>query len=49
MVGYLEFPGAGHGYDLVDGERAGAAAHVTSLFLNQIYRTKTRVGAKEVI
>lgn len=49
MVGYLEFPGAGHGYDLVDGERAGAAAHVTSLFLNEIYRTKTRVGAKEVI
>ncbi|OMB96207.1 alpha/beta hydrolase [Mycobacterium colombiense] len=49
MVGYLEFPGAGHGYDLIDGVRAGAAAHVASLFLNQIYRTKTRVGAKEVI
>ncbi len=49
QVGYLEFPGAGHGYDLVDGERAGAAAHATSLFLNQVYRTKTRIGAKEVI
>jgi acetyl esterase/lipase len=48
MVGYLEFPGAGHGYDLIDGERAGAAAHATSLFLNQVYRTK-RIGAKEVI
>lgn len=49
MVGYLELPGAGHGYDLLDGERAGAAAHVTALFLNQVYRTKTRIGAKEVI
>jgi acetyl esterase/lipase len=49
MVGYLELPGAGHGYDLIDGERAGAAAHAASLFLNQVYRTKTRIGAKEVI
>jgi acetyl esterase/lipase len=48
MVGYLELPGAGHGYDLIDGERAGAAAHAASLFLNQVYRTKT-FGAKEVI
>ncbi|OBI47722.1 alpha/beta hydrolase [Mycobacterium sp. E787] len=49
MVGYLELPGAGHGYDLIDGERAGAAAHAASLFLNHVYRTKTRIGAKEVI
>jgi hypothetical protein len=49
MVGYLELPGAGHGYDLVDGERASAAAHATWLFLSQVYRTKTRIGAKEVI
>lgn len=49
MVGYLELPGAGHGYDLIDAERAGAAAHAASLFLNQIYRTKTQIGAKEVI
>ena len=49
MVGYLELPGAGHGFDLIDGERAGAAAHATSLFLNQVYRTRTRIGAKEVI
>lgn len=48
-VGYLELPGAGHGYDLVDGERAGVAAHAASLFLNQVYRTKSRIGAKEVI
>ena len=48
-VGYLELPGAGHGFDLIDGERAGAAAHATSLFLNHVYRTKTQVGTKEVI
>ncbi len=49
MVGYLELPGAGHGFDLIDGERAGVAAHATSLFLNQVYRTKVPIGAKEVI
>lgn len=49
IVGYLELPGAGHGYDLIDGERAGAAAHAASLFLNQVYRTKIQIGAKEVI
>ncbi|MFZ1177031.1 MAG: alpha/beta hydrolase, partial [Mycobacterium sp.] len=49
MVGYLELPGAGHAYDLIDGERAGVAAHATALFLNHVYRTKTRIGTKEVI
>ena len=48
IVGYLELPGAGHGFDLIDGERAGVMAHATALFLNQVYRTKT-IGAKEVI
>jgi acetyl esterase/lipase len=47
-VGYLELPGAGHGFDLIDGERAGVAAHATSLFLNQVYRAKA-IAAKEVI
>ena len=49
MVGYLEFPGAGHGYRHHRWRAAGATAHAPSLFLNQIYRTKTRIGAKEVI
>jgi acetyl esterase/lipase len=49
MVGYLELPGAGHGFDLIDGERAGVMAHAISLFLNQVYRTRTQIGAKEVI
>lgn len=46
MVGYLELPGAGHGFDLIDGERAGVAAHATSLFLNQVYRTKAQIEGK---
>jgi acetyl esterase/lipase len=49
MVGYLELPGAGHGFDLIDGERAGVMAHATSLFLNQVYRTRMPIGAQEVI
>jgi acetyl esterase/lipase len=49
MVGYLELPGAGHGFDLIDGERAGVMAHATSLFLNHVYRSRTPIGAKEVI
>jgi acetyl esterase/lipase len=49
MVGYVELPGAGHGFDLMDGERASVAAHATSLFLNQVYRTRSQIGAKEVI
>jgi len=49
MVGYLELPGVGHGFDLIDGERAGVMAHATSLFLNQVYRTEAQIGAKEVI
>ena len=48
MTWLQELPGAGHGFDLIDGERAGVMAHATSLFLNQIYRAKARV-AKEVI
>ncbi|HKI42438.1 MAG TPA: alpha/beta hydrolase [Mycobacterium sp.] len=48
-VGYLELPGAGHGFDLLDGHRAGIAAHATSLFLNHVHRTKTQIAAKEVI
>jgi acetyl esterase/lipase len=49
MVGYLELPGAGHGFDLIDGERAGVMAHATALFLNRVYRAKAGIGAKEVI
>ncbi len=48
VVGYVELPGAGHGFDLMDGPRAGAMAHAASLFLNQVHRNRTQF-AKEVI
>jgi acetyl esterase/lipase len=39
-VGYVELPGAGHGFDLTDGIRANAAARAIGLFLNHIHRTR---------
>lgn len=48
LVSYVELPGAGHGFDLLDGPRAGAMAHATALFLNQVYRNRTQF-AKRVI
>ncbi|OBI93756.1 alpha/beta hydrolase [Mycobacterium asiaticum] len=47
-VNYVELPGAGHGFDMLDGPRAGAMAHATGLFLNQVHRTRNQF-AKEVI
>lgn len=47
-VNYVELPGAGHAFDMIDGTRAGAMAHATALFLNQVHRTRTQL-AKEVI
>jgi acetyl esterase/lipase len=48
LVGYIELPGAGHGFDLLDGARSGPMAHATALFLNQVHRTRKQF-AKEVI
>jgi acetyl esterase/lipase len=48
LVSYVELPGAGHGFDLLDGPRAGSMAHAVALFLNQVHRTRTQF-AKEVI
>lgn len=49
VVGYVELPGAGHGFDMTDGARTGAAATAIGLFLNHIHRNRSLVGAKEVI
>ncbi|MCW2691064.1 MAG: esterase/lipase [Mycobacterium sp.] len=49
VVSYVELPGAGHGFDMTDGARTGAMATAIGLFLNQIHRNRTLVGAKEVI
>ncbi len=49
VVSYMELPGAGHGFDLTDGARTGAMATAVGLFLNQVHRTRSPIGAKEVI
>jgi acetyl esterase/lipase len=48
-VGYLELPGAHHGFDLTDGARTGCAATVVGLFLNEIHRSHVLSRAREVI
>jgi acetyl esterase/lipase len=48
-VGYLELPGAHHGFDMTDGSRTGSAATVIGLFLNEIHRSYLLTKAKEVI
>lgn len=48
-VGYLELPGAGHGFDMTDGARTGAMATAIGLFLNQIHRNRKLIGARRVI
>ena len=49
MVGYVELPGAGHGFDMTDGARTGSASTAIGLFLNHIHRNRSLLGAKEVI
>ena len=49
VVSYVELPGAGHAFDMTDGARTGAAATAIGLFLNQIHRNRTLIGAKKVI
>lgn len=50
-VGYVELPGAGHAFDLIDGARTGTAATAVGLFLNQAHHNLVlaRNTAKEVI
>ncbi len=48
-VSYIEFPGAGHGFDMTDGARTGAMAKAIGLFLNQIHRNSSVGKAKAVI
>jgi acetyl esterase/lipase len=48
-VGYVELPGAGHGFDMTDGARTGSMATAIGLFLNEVHRNQTVAGAKQVI
>ncbi len=49
VVSYMELPGAGHAFDMIDGARTGSMATAIGLFLNQIHRNRTLIRAKEVI
>ena len=46
-VGYVELPGVGHGFDLVDGARTGAVVAAIGRFLHQIHqdRPAAKTGA----
>ncbi|BBX47556.1 esterase LipC [Mycobacterium cookii] len=48
LVSYVELPGAGHGFDMIDGARTGAMSTAIGLFLGQIHRNRM-IAAKEVI
>lgn len=45
-VCYVELPGAGHGFDLIDGVRTDAVVHAIGLFLKHVHRNRpiTPVG-----
>jgi acetyl esterase/lipase len=49
VVGYVELPGAGHGFDMTDGARTGSTATAIGLFLNEVHRNQTMAGVKQVI
>ncbi|MCG5432024.1 alpha/beta hydrolase [Mycobacterium sp. MYCO198283] len=40
-VGYIELPGAGHGFDMTDGVRTAAAATAITAFLNEMHLAHT--------
>lgn len=48
-VGYLELPGAGHGFDMLDGARTGAMSTAIGLFLNQVHRDRGVASTERVI
>jgi acetyl esterase/lipase len=49
VVSYVELPGAGHAFDMVDGARTGSMATAIGLFLNQMHRNQTLLRGKVVI
>ena len=49
VVSYVELPGAGHAFDMIDGARTGSMVTAIGLFLNQIHRNRSLTRAKEVM
>jgi hypothetical protein len=48
-VGYVELPGVGHGFDLVDGARTGAVVAAIGRFLRQIHQDRPTAKAGAAI
>jgi acetyl esterase/lipase len=48
-VGYLELPGGGHCFDMIDGARTASAATAIGLFLNEIRRSHELSRPKQVV
>ena len=48
-VGYVELPGVGHGFDLVDGARTGAVVAAIGRFLHQIHQNRSAAEAGTAI
>src|ERR1700744_3648447 len=48
IVSYVELPGAGHGFDLLERARTGTSTTAVGLFLSQVYRNRV-IATKEVI
>jgi hypothetical protein len=48
-VGYVELPGVGHGFDLVDGARTSAVVAAIGRFLRQIHQDRSAAEAGAAI
>ncbi|AFM17033.1 esterase/lipase [Mycolicibacterium chubuense NBB4] len=44
-VGYVELPGAGHGFDLTDSVRTSASVRAIGVFLDHVYRNRPGTAA----
>jgi acetyl esterase/lipase len=48
-VGYIELPGAGHGFDLIDGARTAAVVTAIGRFLHQVHQERSRTPLNPAI
>ena len=49
VVGYLELPGTGHGFDMLDGSRTASTAKAIAMFLNQVHRDRLQNKTKKIM
>jgi acetyl esterase/lipase len=48
-VSYVELPGAGHGFDLIDTVRTGASVRAIGLFLDHVHRNHSAARAGQAV